>query len=92
MEDKGFKVAFVAGKVRIWKKNFKEALNIGFRVDTFYNVVGISLGAMSCDTSLQIELWHQRIAQCTPSARKVVIGMPEFKNEFEDSCREVGIC
>ena len=28
MEDKGFKVAFVDGKVLIWKKNFKEALSI----------------------------------------------------------------
>ena len=34
MEDKGFKVAFVDGKILIWKKNFKEALSIGFTVDT----------------------------------------------------------
>jgi len=36
MEDKGFNVAFVDGKVRIWKKSFKEAITIGFRVDTLY--------------------------------------------------------
>jgi len=34
MEDKVFKVASIDGKVHIWKKNFKEALTIGFRVDT----------------------------------------------------------
>ena len=25
MEDKGYKVTFINGKVRVWKKNFKEA-------------------------------------------------------------------
>ena len=49
MEDKGFNVAFVDGKVRIWKKSFKEAITIGFRVDTFYQVEGSPLGAMTCD-------------------------------------------
>ena len=34
MEDKGFKVAFIDGKVCIWKKSLKEALTIGFRFDT----------------------------------------------------------
>ena len=56
MEKRGFKVAFVDGKVYIWKKNFNEALTIGFRVDTLYQVGGSSLGAMSCDTTLQTEL------------------------------------
>ena len=46
MEDKGFKMAFVDGKVRIWKKSLKEALTIGFRVDTLYQVGGSPLGAM----------------------------------------------
>ena len=44
MEDKGFKVAFVDRKVLIWKKNFKEALTIGFRVDTLYQVGRKSIG------------------------------------------------
>ena len=87
MEDKGFKVAFVDGKVLIWKKNFKEALSIGFRVDTLYQVGGSPLGVMSCDTTLQIELWHQRFAylhyKVLPEARKVVTGMPEFRDDHE---------
>ena len=85
MEDKGFKVAFIDGKVRIWK-NFKEALTIGFRVNTLYQVGGSSLGAMSCDTTLQTELWHQRFAhlhyKALPETRKVVTGMPEFKKKM----------
>ena len=91
MEDKGFKVAFIDGKVCIWKKNFKEALTIGFRVDTLYQVGGSPLGAMSCDTTLQTELWHQRFAhlhyKSLPKARKVVIGMPEFKDDHEGICQ-----
>ena len=53
MEDKLFKVEFIDGKVCIWKKSFKEALTIGFRVDALYQVGGSPLGAMSCDTTLQ---------------------------------------
>ena len=36
MEYKGFNVAFIDGKVRNWKKSFKEDITIGFRVDTLY--------------------------------------------------------
>ena len=50
MEDKGFNVAFTDGKVCMWKKIFKEAITIGFRVDTLYQVGGSPLGAMTCDT------------------------------------------
>ena len=60
MEDKSFKVAFVDGKVHIWKKSFKEALTIDFRVDTLYQVGGSPLEAMTCDTIRQTELWHWR--------------------------------
>ena len=33
MEDKGFKVAFINGKVRIWHRNPKDSFTLGFRVD-----------------------------------------------------------
>eukprot|EP00253_Pinus_taeda_P029503 PITA_29503 len=58
MEDKGFNVAFIDGKVRVWKRNFKDAFTLGFRVNTLYQSRGSPLEAMSCDTSLQSELWH----------------------------------
>jgi len=60
MEDKGFKVAFIDGKVHIWQRNPKDAFTLGFRVDGLYQVGGSPLGAMASDTSLQCELWHQR--------------------------------
>ena len=50
MEDKGFNVAFTDGKVCMWKKSFKEAIMIGFRFDTLYQVGGSPLGAMTCAT------------------------------------------
>jgi len=56
MEDKGFKVVFIDGKVCVWKGNFKDAFTPGLRVDTLYQVGGSTLGAMSCDTYLQSEL------------------------------------
>eukprot|EP00253_Pinus_taeda_P002351 PITA_02351 len=80
MEDKGYKVAFINGKVRVWKKNFKDAFTLGFRVDSLYQVRGSLLGVMSCETSLQSELWHQRFAhlhyKALPDVRKMVTGMP----------------
>ena len=90
MEDKCFKVAFVNGKVCIWKKSFQEAITIGFRVDTLYQVGGSPLGAMTCDTIRQTELWHRRFGhlhyKALPEARKVVTGIPDFKNDHEGVC------
>ena len=91
MKDKGFKVAFIDEKVRIWKSNFKEAFTLGFKVDTLYQVGGSPLGAMTCNTTLQSELWHQMFAhlhyKSLPKARKVVTGMPEFKGDHEGICQ-----
>eukprot|EP00253_Pinus_taeda_P002262 PITA_02262 len=90
MEDKGYKVTFIDGKVRVWKKNFKEAFTLGFRVDSLYQVRGSLLGVMSCDTSLQSELWHRRFAhvhyKALPNARQMAIGMPESQVEQEGVC------
>ena len=53
MEDKGYKVAFIDGKVRVWKNNFKDTFTLGFQVDSLNQVGESPLGVMSCDTSLQ---------------------------------------
>eukprot|EP00253_Pinus_taeda_P006397 PITA_06397 len=87
MEDKGYKVTFSDGKVRIWKNNVGDAFTLGFRVDSLYQVGGSPLGVMSCDTTLQSELWHQRFAhlhyKALPDVRQMVTGMPEFQVEKE---------
>ena len=51
MEDKGYKVTFSDGKVRIWKNNVKDAFTLGFSVDSLYQVDGSLLGVISYDTS-----------------------------------------
>eukprot|EP00253_Pinus_taeda_P015659 PITA_15659 len=90
MEKKGFKVSFIDGKVCIWQRNPRDAFALGFRVECLYQVVGSPLGPMTCDTSLQSELWHHRIAhlhfKALPDARKMVPGMPEFNLHHEGVC------
>lgn len=36
MEDKGFKVTFVDGKVHVWQRYPKDAFTLGFRVECLY--------------------------------------------------------
>ena len=91
MEDKGFKVAFIDGKICIGQRNPKDAFTLGFRVDGLYQVGGSPLGALTCDTSLQSELWHQRFPQlhykALPRIRKMVTGMPDFNRNHEGVCQ-----
>eukprot|EP00253_Pinus_taeda_P001532 PITA_01532 len=90
MEDKGYKVTFSNGKVHKWKNNVKYVFTLGFRVDSLYQVGGSSLGVMSCDTTLQSELWHRRFShlhyKALPDVRQMVTGMPEFQVEKEGVC------
>ena len=90
MEDKGYKVTFIDGKVRIWKNNVKDAFILRFQVDSLYQVGGSPLGVMSCDTTVQSELWHWRFShlhyKALPDVRQMVIGMPEFQVEKEGVC------
>ena len=70
--------------------NFKDAFTLGFRVDSSYQIGGSLLGVMSCDTSLQSELWHRRFAhlryKALPDVRKMVTRMPKFRLEQEGVC------
>eukprot|EP00253_Pinus_taeda_P015982 PITA_15982 len=55
------------------------------------NLVGGSpLGVMSCDTTVQSELWHRRLAhlhyKALPDVRQMVIWMPKFQVEKEGVC------
>jgi len=90
MEDRGYKVTFSNGKLCIWKNNVKDAFTLGFSVDSLYQVDGSLLGVMSCDTTLQAELWHQRFShlhyKALPDVRQMVTGMPEFQVEKEGVC------
>jgi len=88
MEDKGYKVTFSDGKVRIWKNNVKDAFTLGFRVDSLYQVKGSPLGVMSCDTS-------QALVE-NQNEKKIKIlrtdnGTEHESNEFHDFYKEAGI-
>jgi len=87
MEDKGFKVAFINGKVCIQQRNPKDASTLRFRVDGLYQVGGSPLGGMTCDTSIQSALWHKRFVhlhyKALPGVRKMVTGMLEFNINHE---------
>ena len=76
----------------MWNKNFKYAFTLGFRVDRLYQVEGSPLGAMSCETSLQSELFHRRFAHLHYKAlldvRQMVTTMLKFKVEHEGVCPE----
>jgi len=89
MEDKGFKVTFIDGKVRVWQRNPKDAFTLGFKVEGLYKVGESPLGAMTCDTSLQAELWHRRFShlhyKALPNVRKMVTGMLEFNIDHNGS-------
>ena len=91
MEDKGFKVAFIDGKVCIWQRNPTDAFTLGFSVEGLYQIEGSTLGALTCDASLQSELWHRRFAhlhyKALPGVRKMVTGMPDFNMNHEGVCQ-----
>ena len=44
MEVKGFRVAFIDGKVHVKNRIFKDAFSHGFRVGNLYQVAGWSIG------------------------------------------------
>jgi len=63
---------------------------IGFRVEGLYQVGGSPLGAMTCNISLQSELWHRRFShlhyKALPDVSKMVTGMPEFNIDHQGVC------
>jgi len=95
MKDKGFKVTFVDGKVHVWKRYLRDAFTLGFRVEGLYQVGRSLLGAMTCDTFLQSELWHRRFShlhyKALPNIRKIVTSMLEFNLDHEGVCHGCAI-
>lgn len=68
-------------------EKFNDEFKVGFRVDILYQVGGIPLASMSCDTSLQSKLWHSRFShlhyKALPNVRNMVTGIEKFKLEYE---------
>jgi len=87
MEEKGFKVAFIDGKVHVCHKNFKDAFTLEFRGDGLYQIGGSPLGELESDTPIQCELWHHRFShlhyKSSPGVRKMVTRILEFHMNHE---------
>eukprot|EP00253_Pinus_taeda_P035800 PITA_35800 len=73
----------------------KNLVSISEMENKRYKVDGSPLGVMSCDTSLQSELWHRRFSHLhykdLPNVRQMATGMPKFRVEKEDDYRKTWI-
>jgi len=69
----------------------KYAFTLEFRVEGLYQVGGSPFGAMTCNTSLQSELWHRIFShlhyKVLLDVRKMVTSMPEFNLNHEGVCQ-----
>jgi hypothetical protein len=92
-EDKGFRVAFVDGKVLVCPKDLDmdSVGAIGVRVGSLYRLIGRPIRALVHDNIGLCELWHRRFAhlhyKAFPGLRKMVIGMPDLRVEHGGICR-----
>ena len=64
LDNKGFKVAFVDGKVLMWTKGktIDDAVDIGVEEGGLYNLKGHTDSTLSTSTINPCELWHKRLA------------------------------
>jgi hypothetical protein len=93
LEDKGYRIAFVDGQVRIWLKdsNIDVAEVIGVRERGLYKLSRHPSQALIHDNTNLCELWNRRFAhlhyKTLPTLRKMVAGIPELQEEHEGICR-----
>ena len=64
LDKKGFRVAFVDGKVLMWKKGktIDDAVEIGVEEGGLYKLKGHTDSALATITINPCELWHRRLA------------------------------
>jgi hypothetical protein len=93
LDNKGFHVAFVDGKVLMWSKGktIEYAVVIGIEECVLYKLNGHSDVALTQSTVSPCELWKRRIAHINyksiPYVSKVVIGLLELKVDHEGVCK-----
>jgi hypothetical protein len=84
LEEKGFKISFVDGKVLMWPKgkSFNDAIVIGVQEGGLYKLKGHSEKYPFHNTVNPCELWHRRLAhlhyKSLPIIGKMVTGLPEI--------------
>jgi hypothetical protein len=93
LEDKGYKVTFLEGKVLAWHKDshMNSARVIGVRENNLYMLTIRLVQALLHDTISLSELWHRRLAhihyRALPALGKMVTGLPEIKVQHKGVCR-----
>lgn len=93
LEDKGFKVAFINGKVRAWPRgsSLKDVFAWGSRIEGLYKVNRRPIQALVHDSNHQCELWHRRFThlhyRALPNVRNMVFGMPKIRLDHDGVCQ-----
>ena len=82
LEDKGYKVEFLDGKVLSWQKNSSMDTTkvIGMREESLYLLNTLLVQALVDDSASMGELWHRRLAhlnyRALPAVKNIVTGRP----------------
>jgi len=93
LEDKGYRVAFVDGKVLTWPKesSIDSAGVMGIRGGGLYRLTGKLLQALVHDNINLSGLWHRRFAhihyRALPALPKMVSSIPKLQVEHDGICR-----
>lgn len=93
LEDDGFRIAFMGGKVLAWPKNstIKMALTIGVRQGLLYELCAKTNLALVHETLDSNEIWYRRIGHINfhalASMEWVVTGMPNLNLIHNESCK-----
>jgi hypothetical protein len=93
LDEKGFRVAFIDGEVLMWPrgKSIDDAVVIGVQEGGLYKLKIHSVSTLIHSTVTPSELWHRIFShihyKSLPIVRKMVIGLPEIKVEYEGICK-----
>ena len=92
LDKKGFRFAFVDGKVLMWTKGktIDDAVEIGVEEGGIYKLKGHTYLTVETNTISPCELWHKRISHIhykgLPIVIKVVTGLQEIQREYGGVC------
>ena len=92
LDKKGFRVAFMDGKVLVWTKGktIDDAVEIGVEEGGLYKLKGHADSTLMDRTVRPCELRHRRLAhihyKSLPIVSKVVIGLPKIQVDHEGVC------
>ena len=93
LEDKGYRVTFVDGKVLTWNKYSSINIEklIGVREEILYRLISLTAQAFVHDSTNINELWHIRLThlnyQALPTLKNMVTGLPMLHVDHDGVCR-----